>query len=236
MEVCLSNSPLDMALLPVDENLRTMFKNKIFVFCGPPGVGKGTHASAIAKRFPGVVHLSTGDLFREEVKNNTEIGKIIGPIMDSGQFVPPQYANEILFQNLSHPRTLNGLILDGFPRSMEHYEDLKPMLAKLGRTLNGVIHMDMGEDESLLRLGGRRLCSGCGRTTHLAQLPPGHTGACGVDGCSGALLARKDDLEETIRRRFQLAQTSYAERGLVVLSARCGRDRTRCRLHYGQNC
>lgn len=213
MEVALSNSPLDVALLPTDENLHPVFKHKIFVFCGPPGVGKGTHAAAIAKRLRGVVHISTGDLFREEVKNNTAIGKIIGPIMDSGNFVPPEYANVILFKNLSHPRTRNGVILDGFPRSLEHLEDLKPMLHKLGRALSGVIYMDMSEEESVKRLGGRRICSVCKRITHVDLMSCSSINSCcpcGVNGCLGTLGTRKDDTEEVIRKRFRLAQSSYA--------------------------
>jgi adenylate kinase len=185
------------------------------VLFGPPGAGKGTVAVKLAER-AGIPHISTGDLFREAIKNETDLGKKVKAILDSGELVPDEVTVDLVRERLAKKDTGPGYILDGFPRTIPQAEALAAITA-----LDGVINFEVDDETLVTRLSGRRICSKCGFSHHIEFLPPKRDGVC--DQCGGDLIQRKDDTEESIRNRLSVYQTQteplidyYRKGGLIV--------------------
>jgi adenylate kinase len=185
------------------------------VFFGPPGAGKGTVAVKLAEQ-EGIPHISTGDLFREAIKNQTELGKKVKEILDSGALVPDEVTVDLVRERLAQGDTSSGYILDGFPRTIPQAEALAEIT-----TLNAVINFGLDDETIVSRLTGRRVCSKCGFSHHMDFLPPKREGIC--DRCGGELIQRKDDTEVSIRNRLSIyeSQTAplidhYRKGGLIV--------------------
>ena len=172
---------------------------KRIVLLGPPGAGKGTHARDLARTLK-IVHISTGDILREAVKNGTELGKKAKTFMDKGELVPDAVMAEIVSKRLSEADCVNGYILDGFPRSVEQAEILDDVFRRFGMKLDMAINVTAPEELIVLRLALRRLCKNCSATYHLKNIPPKVEGCC--DHCGGELYQRNDDQESTVRRRL----------------------------------
>lgn len=171
------------------------------ILMGLPGAGKGTQASEIIKKYP-IPHISTGDMFRAAIKNNTELGQKAKSFMDNGELVPDEVTIGIVRERLLEEDAKKGFLLDGFPRTVEQAEALNEMLAAVDRKIEGVINIDVQEEELMNRLTGRRICETCGTTYHLVFNPPKVEGICDIDG--GKLYQRADDNPETVRTRLDV--------------------------------
>lgn len=171
------------------------------ILMGLPGAGKGTQASEIIKKYP-IPHISTGDMFRAAIKNNTELGQRAKSFMDNGELVPDEVTIGIVRERLLEEDAKRGFLLDGFPRTVEQAEALNEMLAEAGRKIEAVVNIDVQEDELMNRLTGRRICETCGTTYHLVFNPPKVEGICDIDG--GKLYQRADDNPETVRTRLDV--------------------------------
>ena len=164
------------------------------MFVGPPGAGKGTQAAKIAARY-GIPHISTGDMLREEVKNETPLGLEAKKYMDTGAYVPDDVIIRMVEQRVSKPDAKNGFILDGFPRT-----DVQPEALEKIASLDKVLNIVVPDDKLLHRICGRRVCSVCGATYHESMLVNQKT----CPKCKGALYVRDDDKEETVKRRLSV--------------------------------
>lgn len=189
------------------------------VFMGLPGAGKGTQAERIVATF-GIPHISTGDMFRQAVREGTPLGLKAKEYMDKGLLVPDEVTVGIVRERLSQGDCAKGFLLDGFPRTVPQAEALDATLAEMGRRLDHVIYLDVRKEMLLARLTGRRICRQCGATYHVVFNPPRQEGVC--DKCGGELYQRDDDKEETVATRLEvnLAQTEpllayYEEKGLL---------------------
>lgn len=171
------------------------------ILMGLPGAGKGTQASEIIKKYP-IPHISTGDMFRAAIKNNTELGQKAKYYMDNGELVPDEVTIGIVRERLLEEDAKRGFLLDGFPRTVEQAEALNEMLSAVDRKIEGVINIDVQEEELMNRLTGRRICETCGTTYHLVFNPPKVEGICDIDG--GKLYQRADDNPETVRTRLDV--------------------------------
>lgn len=171
------------------------------VLVGPPGAGKGTQATLIADHL-GVPHVSTGEIFRVNVSEGTELGRKAKTFMDSGDLVPDEVTLAMVQDRLSRPDAHDGFILDGFPRTIVQAEEFQKILVELDENLDVVLELRLDEDELVRRLSGRRTCQGCGRIWHVDYDPTRVEGVC--DACGGELTQRDDDQPETIRRRQQV--------------------------------
>ncbi|MGI6328069.1 MAG: adenylate kinase [Dethiobacteria bacterium] len=171
------------------------------VLMGPPGAGKGTQAEKLCKEF-GLIHIATGDIFRNAVKEGTEMGIKAKAYMDKGELVPDEIVLGIVKERLSKADCAAGVILDGFPRTIEQAEALDEVLEDLKMKINMVIIIDIKEDEIISRLTGRRVCSNCGATYHIKFNPPKVRNIC--DHCSGELQQRSDDTIETVKERINI--------------------------------
>jgi len=188
----------------------------ILVFLGPPGAGKGTQAKLLSQRM-GFLHLSTGDLLREAVKNQTPLGKKAKEYMDRGELVP----DELIVQLIEETMPKDGnVILDGFPRTVNQALALEEMLKDKGEKISKVLFFDVPDEVIIDRLSGRRVCSKCGAVYHVKYNPPKVEGVC--DLCGGTLVQRDDDKEEVVRRRLEVyrKQTQpliefYQEKGII---------------------
>ncbi len=188
----------------------------ILVFLGPPGAGKGTQAKLLSQRM-GFLHLSTGDLLREAVKNQTPLGKKAKEYMDRGELVPDELIVQLIEETL--PKDGN-VILDGFPRTVNQALALEEMLRVKGEKISKVLFFDVPDEVIIDRLSGRRVCSKCGAVYHVKYNPPKVEGVC--DLCGGSLVQRDDDKEEVAKRRLEVyrKQTQpliefYQERGII---------------------
>ncbi|GAV25953.1 adenylate kinase [Carboxydothermus islandicus] len=186
---------------------------------GPPGAGKGTQAEKIVKEF-GITHISTGDMFRAALKNQTPLGLKAKEYMDKGELVPDEIVIAMVEERISAPDCAKGFLLDGFPRTIPQAEALDKKLSEMGITLDGVINIEVPREELIERLTGRRVCRQCGATYHVKFNPPKVEGVC--DACSGELYQRSDDSLETVSNRLDVyeAQTAplkeyYAKTGLL---------------------
>jgi adenylate kinase len=173
------------------------------IFLGPPGAGKGTVAQGVSDKF-GLLQVSTGDLIRAEVKSGSELGEKMKEIINVGKLVSDDIVQEILEKKLKEVKensSSNGIILDGFPRTIPQAEELEHIFERLGEKLTAVIYIESSENAIVQRLSSRRSCRVCGKIYNLVTMLPAEEGKCDVDG--GELYQRDDDKEEIIRGRFQ---------------------------------
>lgn len=171
------------------------------ILMGLPGAGKGTQASEIVKKYP-IPHISTGDMFRKAIKEETDLGKQAKSYMDRGELVPDEVTIGIVRERLAEEDAKKGFLLDGFPRTVEQAEALNDILSSLGREVDAVINIKVPEEELMNRLTGRRICEVCGTTYHLVFNPPKVEGICDLDG--GKLYQREDDNPETVANRLSV--------------------------------
>lgn len=190
------------------------------VLVGPPGAGKGTQAQFIAAD-SSVPNISTGDIFRTNVAQETELGLQAKKFMDAGDLVPDEVTINMVRQRLAEGDAVDGFLLDGFPRNVPQAQVLDDMLAEMGTKLDVVLELVADDDEVVRRLSGRRTCRRCGHVWHVDFDPPSQDGVC--DRCAGELFQRGDDRPETVRHRLEVYvdQTSpliayYATKGILV--------------------
>lgn len=201
------------------------------VLLGPPGAGKGTQARLLAEKLD-LPHISTGEMLRAAVEQQTELGLRVKGVMDRGELVPDDLIIAVVEERLARPDAQEGFLLDGFPRTVAQAEALEALLAKQGRPLTAVLDLEVDEAEIVRRLSGRRVCEGCGANFHVTSMPPVVAGKC--DHCGSNLIQREDDTPEAITRRLQVyrAQTQplidfYRDRKLLkTVNARQGVERT----------
>lgn len=171
------------------------------ILMGLPGAGKGTQASEIVKKFP-IPHISTGDMFRKAIKDETDLGKEAKSYMDRGELVPDEVTVGIVKERISEDDAKKGFLLDGFPRTIDQAEALNDIMSELGRNIDAVINIEVPEEELMNRLTGRRICEKCGTTYHLVFNPPKVDGICDIDGVK--LYQREDDNPETVSNRLNV--------------------------------
>ena len=174
---------------------------KRVVLLGPPGAGKGTQATGIAEKY-NILHISTGDIFRANVKAGTPLGKKAKEYMDQGLLVPDELVCDLVEDRICQDDCANGYLLDGFPRTVFQAEHFDNFLKSKGQELDSVIDIEVSEDVLLPRLTGRRVCRNCGRPYHVINMPPKVEGVCDV--CGGEVYQRADDSEETVLNRFKV--------------------------------
>ena len=180
------------------------------ILVGPPGAGKGTQALHLASHF-GIPHISTGDIFRLNIKGETELGKLAKSYMDAGNLVPDSVTNEMVADRLTHDDAKSGFLLDGYPRNVGQADFLKEALVKAGTTLDAVLEFALANEEIIKRLSGRRTCRGCGGVSHVVFNAPKTAGVC--DNCQGELYQREDDKEEVIAHRLDV----YSEQTAPII-------------------
>jgi adenylate kinase len=178
------------------------------VFLGPPGAGKGTQAKVIAEA-AAIPHISTGDILREAVARETDLGKRAKAFMDSGGLVPDDLVVAMVADRLSRPDCAKGFILDGFPRTVPQAQALSSTLSGMKASLDAVVYFKVDVEQVVERLSGRRMCRKCNANYHVAFMPPKKAGIC--DKCGGELYQRDDDKPETIRRRLKVYYGQTAE-------------------------
>ena len=189
------------------------------IMLGAPGAGKGTQAKMIADKY-GVPHISTGDIFRANIKNGTELGMEAKKYMDQGLLVPDELTVRILLNRVAQDDCKNGYVLDGFPRTIPQAEVLDSELTKLGDHIDYAINVDVPDENIVKRMSGRRACLTCGATYHIEHVPPKKEGICDV--CGSELVLRDDDKPETVKNRLNVyhEQTQplidfYTEKGVL---------------------
>lgn len=171
------------------------------IMLGAPGAGKGTHAKKITEKF-GIPAISTGDIFRENIKNGTEIGKKAKEYMDAGNLVPDELVCDLVVDRLKQDDCKNGYILDGFPRTIPQAEALTAALAKDDDAIDYALEIFIEDQAIIDRMSGRRVCKSCGATYHVVNIPPKTEGVC--DECDGELIVRDDDAPETVKKRLDV--------------------------------
>ena len=171
------------------------------IMLGAPGAGKGTQAKMIAEKY-GIPHISTGDIFRYNIKNGTELGKESKKYMDQGLLVPDELTVKILLDRVAKDDCKNGYVLDGFPRTIPQAEVLEEALTKLGDRIDYAINVEVPDENIVKRMGGRRACVNCGATYHIEHVPPKKEGIC--DNCGSELILRDDDKPETVKNRLSV--------------------------------
>jgi len=173
---------------------------RIILF-GPPGAGKGTQAKVLSERV-NLPHISTGDLLRENVKEQTTLGKQAKDFMDKGLLVPDGLVANMLKERFSRPDLKKGFILDGYPRNISQAKTLDDMLKALKMDIDFVVYLNAGDEVIIQRLSGRLVCSSCGANFHVTNMPPKTAGIC--DNCKSSLYQRTDDKEETVKKRLDV--------------------------------
>ena len=181
------------------------------ILVGPPGAGKGTQAVQLAKHYK-IPHISTGDIFRANLKNGTELGKQAQSFMDRGELVPDSVTNEMVRDRLGNRDVGNGFLLDGFPRNTNQAEVLDGILKAKNMPLDAALELKIDHAEIIKRLSGRRTCRGCGASSHIEFEKPKVAGVC--DKCQGELYQREDDKEEVVSRRLEI----YSEQTEPIIS------------------
>jgi adenylate kinase len=181
------------------------------ILVGPPGAGKGTQAVALAAHYK-IPHISTGDIFRANLKNGTELGKQAQSFMDRGELVPDSVTNEMVKDRLGNSDVANGFLLDGFPRNTNQAEVLDVILKDKKMPLDAALELSIDNSEIIRRLSGRRTCRNCSATFHKDFEKPKVDGVC--DKCNGELYQREDDKEEVITRRLEI----YAQQTEPIIS------------------
>ena len=171
------------------------------VMLGAPGAGKGTQAKMIAAKYQ-IPHISTGDIFRANIKNGTELGKKAKSYMDQGLLVPDELTVDLVIDRLAQDDCKDGYILDGFPRTIPQAEALDAALAKLGEKMDYALDVDVPDENIVSRMSGRRACTGCGATYHIVYNPSKKGECCEV--CGEKLILRDDDKPETVQKRLNV--------------------------------
>lgn len=171
------------------------------IMLGAPGAGKGTQAKKIAEKY-GIPHISTGDIFRANIKGGTELGMKAKSYMDQGQLVPDDVTIDMLLDRISEADCQNGYVLDGFPRTIPQAESLTKALEERGEKMDFAVNVDVPDESIVTRMGGRRACLKCGATYHVMFNPPKAEGVCDV--CKEALVLRDDDKPETVQKRLSV--------------------------------
>ena len=171
------------------------------IMLGAPGAGKGSQASRIAKEYQ-LPHISTGDIFRANLKEETELGKRAKSFMDKGELVPDDITIAMLLDRIHKEDCKNGYILDGFPRTIPQAEALKEALAKKDEKIDLALDVEASDELIIKRMAGRRTCPACGAIYNIVTLPPKTEGIC--DRCGADLIQRKDDNEETVKNRLKI--------------------------------
>ena len=171
------------------------------IMLGAPGAGKGTQAKKIAEKYS-IPHISTGDIFRANIKNGTELGKKAKTFMDQGLLVPDELVVDLVVDRVNQEDCKNGYVLDGFPRTIPQAEALDRALAEMGQKIDYAINVEVPDENIINRMGGRRACVGCGATYHVVNMPPKKEGIC--DHCGEKLVLREDDKPETVKKRLQV--------------------------------
>lgn len=178
-----------------------------FVFLGPPGSGKGTQSSLIIEKYK-IPHISTGDMFRKAIAENSPLGIEANKYISKGQLVPDDITIELLFKRISQPDCANGFLLDGYPRTIPQAQALDEFSKKIGRPIQLVMNMVIDEELLLNRVKGRRVCKVCNTSFNLQSKPPIKPGIC--DKCGGELYQRSDDNPESIKTRLHQHRTKTA--------------------------
>lgn len=171
------------------------------IMLGAPGAGKGTQAKLIAEKY-GIPHVSTGDIFRANIKNGTKLGMEAKQYMDKGLLVPDELTVKILLDRVADEDCKNGYVLDGFPRTIPQAEVLDKALVELDDKIDYAIDVDVPDENIVKRMGGRRACLSCGATYHIEHIPPKKDGVC--DTCGEELVLRDDDKPETVQNRLNV--------------------------------
>ena len=189
------------------------------IMLGAPGAGKGTQAKKIAAKY-NIPHISTGDIFRANIKNGTELGKKAKTYMDQGLLVPDDLVVDLVVDRVGQDDCERGYVLDGFPRTIPQAEALTKALADMGQKVDYAIDVDVPDENIVRRMSGRRACVGCGATYHVVYAPTKKEGIC--DTCGGELILRDDDKPETVQKRLNVyhEQTQplidyYTEAGIL---------------------
>lgn len=190
------------------------------IMLGAPGAGKGTQAKKIADKY-NIPHISTGDIFRANIKNGTDLGQKAKTYMDQGLLVPDDLVVDLVMDRFAQPDCENGYVLDGFPRTIPQAEALDAALEKTGAKIDYAINVEVPDENIIRRMSGRRACVACGATYHLVHIPPKKEGVC--DTCGKELILRDDDKPETVKKRLDVyhEQTQplidyYTEKGSLV--------------------
>jgi len=190
------------------------------IMLGAPGAGKGTQAVRVAEAYK-VPHISTGDIFRANIKEGTELGNKAKAYMDAGQLVPDELVCDLVADRIAKDDCADGYVLDGFPRTIPQAEALDAAVEKLGTKLDAAVDIDVPDDAIISRMGGRRACLKCGATYHIKYKAPKAEGVCDV--CGSELVLRKDDAPETVKTRLDVyhEQTQplidyYSGKGILV--------------------
>ena len=190
------------------------------IMLGAPGAGKGTQAKKIAE-VCNIPHISTGDIFRANIKNGTELGAKAKEYMDKGLLVPDELVCDLVVDRIQQDDCKNGFILDGFPRTIPQAEDLTDALKAIGQNMDYAINVDVPDENIINRMSGRRACVGCGATYHIVYNPTKTEGICDV--CGEKLILRDDDKPETVKKRLDVyhEQTQplidyYSQAGILV--------------------
>lgn len=171
------------------------------IMLGAPGAGKGTQAKKIAAKYD-IPHISTGDIFRANIKNGTELGKKAKTYMDQGLLVPDELVVDLVVDRVNQEDCQNGYVLDGFPRTIPQAEALDKALAKLDQRVDYAINVEVPDENIIRRMSGRRACVDCGATYHIVYAAPKKEGVC--DKCQGSLILRDDDKPETVEKRLHV--------------------------------
>ena len=168
---------------------------------GPPGAGKGTQAANLVKKY-GIPHISSGDIFRANINEGTELGKKAKEYMDQGKLVPDELTCDLVVDRIAQDDAAKGYVLDGFPRTIPQAEVLDAELTKLGDAIDYAINVDVPDENIVRRMSGRRACLKCGATYHIVSIPPKKEGIC--DNCGSELVIRDDDKPETVQKRLNV--------------------------------
>ena len=177
------------------------------VFLGAPGAGKGTQAVDMSQKL-NLVHIASGDLFRQATEQESEIGKQVESYMEKGELVPDEITIQMVLERMSAPDCEHGVILDGFPRNLRQAEALDKALAQRGKAIDKVVYINVSEEELLKRLGERWICRQCQTPYHATNSPPRIWGEC--DRCGGELYQRPDDTAETVKKRLEVYSSQTA--------------------------
>lgn len=190
------------------------------VLLGPPGAGKGTQAAMLEEKYD-ILHVSTGDLFRKNIKEETELGKKVSSILAKGQLVPDELTIDLVWDRLDQEDAKKGFLLDGFPRTIPQAEALDRGLEERNLSLDAVVTIQVPSEVLVKRLAGRRVCKNCGATYHIEANPSKVEGKC--DLCGSETIQREDDKEETVKDRIRVYEQQteplvefYSRKGLVV--------------------